>query len=96
VDRDTATRRPPRRVLGFAPVDVYYVIGSCLAACALLVSLLGVLRKDFPKTSRGEIAVGVIFGVLVLATISAAVIGALDNQEHDESPDHGAVPTLTA
>jgi len=64
-------------------VDVYYVIGSCLAACALLVSLLGVLRKDFPTTSRGELAVGLIFGVLVLGTISAAVIGAL-SEEHEE------------
>ena len=70
-------------MLGFALVDVYYVIGSALAACALLVSLLGVLRKDFPKTSRGEMAVGLIFGVLVLATISAAVVGAL-NEEHEE------------
>ncbi len=64
-------------------MDVYYVIGSALAACALLVSLLGVLRKDFPTTSRGEIAVGAIFATLVLATISAAVIGAL-NEEHEE------------
>jgi hypothetical protein len=79
-------------VLAFAAVDAYYVIGSVLAACALLVSLLGVVRKDFPKSGRGEIAVGAIFAVLVIATISAAVVGALSNQEHDEDPDHGAVP----
>jgi hypothetical protein len=67
-----------------------------LAACALIVSLLGVVRKDFPTSRSGEIAVGAIFAVLVLATISAAVVGALTNEEEDESPDHGAVPTLTA
>jgi len=83
-------------VLGFATVDAYYVIGSVLAACALLVSLLGVVRKDFPGSRGGEIAVGAIFAVLVIATVSAAIVGALNNQEHDESPDHGAVPTLTA
>lgn len=83
-------------MLAFAAVDAYYVIGSVLAACALLVSLLGVVRKDFPRSSRGEIAVAAIFGVLVLATISAAVVGALSNQEHDEDPDHGAVPAQVA
>jgi hypothetical protein len=83
-------------VLGFRAVDAYYVIGSVLAACALLVSLLGVVRKDFPASRNGEIAVAAIFAVLVLATVSAAVIGALENEEHDEAPDHGAAPTLTA
>jgi cation transporter-like permease len=83
-------------VLGFATVDVYYVIGSVLAACALLVSLLGVLRKDFPSSRSGEIAVGAIFAVLVIATVSAAVAGALSNEDEGENPDHGAVPTLTA
>ena len=83
-------------MLGFAAVDVYYVIGSALAVCALLVSLLGVVRKDFPGSRNGEIAVGAIFAILVLATISAAVIGALSNQEHDEDPDHGAVPAHVA
>lgn len=83
-------------MLGFAPVEVYYVIGSAMAVLALLVSLLGVVRKDFPGSRNGEIAVGAIFAVLVLATISAAVVGALTNEEEDENPDHGAVPTLTA
>jgi hypothetical protein len=73
-------------------MDAYYVIGSVLAACALLVSLLGVVRKDFPKSARGEVAVAAIFGVLVIATVSAAIVGALSNQEHDEDPDHGAIP----
>jgi hypothetical protein len=83
-------------VLGFAAVDAYYVIGSVLAACALLVSLVGVLRKDFPGSRGTEIAVGAVFVALVIATISAAVVGALNNEEHDESPDHGAVPAQPA
>jgi hypothetical protein len=75
-------------VLGFAAVDAYYVIGGVLAACALLVSLLGVVRKGFPESRNGEIAVGVVFAALVLATISAAVIGAL-NEESEEHEDEG-------
>lgn len=77
-------------------MDVYYVIGSVLAACALLVSLLGVVRKDFPGSRGGEMAVGAVFVALVLATISAAVVGALANEEDGEDQDHGAVPTLVA
>jgi len=62
------------------------VIGSATAICALLVSLLGVVRKDFPGSRNGEIAVGAVFATLVLATISAAVIGALneESEEHEE------------
>lgn len=64
-------------------MDAYYVIGGATAVCALLVSLLGVVRKDFPGSRGSEIAVGVVFATLVLATISSAVIGAL-NEEHEE------------
>lgn len=77
-------------------MDAYYVIGSVLAACALIVSLLGVVRKDFPGSRGGEVAVGAIFLVLVLATVSTAVVGALTNEEEGEQQDHGAVPTLIA
>jgi F0F1-type ATP synthase membrane subunit c/vacuolar-type H+-ATPase subunit K len=83
-------------VLGFAPVEAYYVIGSVLAVWALLVSGLGVMRKGFPGSRTGEIAVGAVTAALMLGTISAAVIGATANQDEGEDPDHGAVPTLNA
>jgi hypothetical protein len=83
-------------VLGFATVEVYYAIGGATAVCALLVSLLGVVRKDFPGSRGGEIAVGVVFAALVVATVSAAVIGSINNSEHDEDEDHAAVPALIA
>lgn len=59
------------------------MFGGATAVCALLVSLLGVVRKDFPESRGAEIAVGVIFATLVLATVSSAVVGAL-NEEHEE------------
>lgn len=67
-------------------MEPYYVIGGCLAVCALLVSLLGVVRPNFPGSRGGEIAVGAVFATLVLATISAAILGAIDeeNEEHEE------------
>lgn len=80
-------------MLGFATVEAYYVIGGATAVCALLVSLLGVVRKDFPGSRGGEIAVGVIFATLVLATISAAVVGALneESEEHEEGGHEAAL-----
>jgi hypothetical protein len=67
-------------------VELYYILGGTLAACALLVSLLGVVRPNFPGSRGGEIAVGAVFAILVLATVSAAVVGAIDeeNEEHEE------------
>jgi hypothetical protein len=83
-------------VLVFAAVETYYVIGSVLAACALLVSLLGVVRKDFPGSRGGEIAIGAVFAALVLATISAAVVGALneESEEHEEGGHEEAALVL--
>jgi len=77
-------------------VEVYYVIGSAMAVLALLVSLLGVVRKDFPGSRGGEIAIGAIFAVLVLATISAAVVGALneESEEHEEGGHEEAALVL--
>jgi hypothetical protein len=77
-------------------VEAYYVLGGCLAACALLVSLLGVVRKDFPGSRGGEIAVGAIFATLVLATISSAVVGALneESEEHEEGGHEEAALVL--
>jgi hypothetical protein len=74
-------------------VEPYYVIGGATAVCALLVSLLGVVRPNFPGSRNGEIAVGAIFATLVLATISAAVIGAL-NEEHEDGGQSEAALVL--
>lgn len=67
-------------------MEVFYVIGSVLAAWAVLVSGLGVVRKGFPVTRNGEIAVGAITACLVAGAIGAAVIGALseESEEHEE------------
>ncbi|HYI80744.1 MAG TPA: hypothetical protein VEW67_07785 [Thermoleophilaceae bacterium] len=77
-------------------MEAYYVIGGATAACALLVSLLGVVRKDFPGSRGSEIAVGAVFAVLVLATISAAVVGALneESEEHEEGGHEEAALVL--
>ncbi len=64
------------------------MIGSVLAAWAVLVSGLGVLRKGFPVSRGAEIAVGAITACLVAGAIGAAVIGAL-NEASEEHEDGG-------
>lgn len=63
-------------------MEPYYFLGGALAAWAVLVSLLGVMREDFPSWV-GERAVVAISVLLVAGTIGAAVIGSM-NEEHDE------------
>jgi plastocyanin len=53
----------------------YYIAGGLLVAWALIVSLaLGLRRPDFPGNLAGQRAVIAITAVLVLATVSTAVI----------------------
>jgi hypothetical protein len=69
-------------------MGAFYVIGSVLAGWALLVSCLGVVRKDFPGSAVAERTVALVSVALVAGAIGAAVIGAL-NAEHEESEDGG-------
>ncbi len=69
-------------------MEVFYIVGGTLAAWALLVSALGVMRKDFPSSALGERVVGVVSVILVLGAISAAIIGALNEEEHEEDEGH--------
>lgn len=53
----------------------YYIAGGLLVSWALIVSLgLGLRRPDFPGNAAGQRAVLAITAVLVLATVSTAVI----------------------
>jgi len=73
-------------------MEAFYVMGGVLAAWALLVSLLGVVRKGFPSSKGGEVAVAAITASLVAIAIGTAIVGSIDNQDEGEDPDHAAVP----
>ena len=66
-------------------MEVYYVIGSALAVLALIVSLIGIKSKDFPRTAGLEKAIGVVFALVVAGVIGAAIIGSASEDEHEES-----------
>jgi hypothetical protein len=65
-------------------VTGFYVIGSCLAAWAVLLAVLGVTRENFPGSPGAERAVGVISALLVLGAIGAAIYGGATHEEHEE------------
>jgi len=74
-------------------VEAFYVIGGTLAVWAVVVSFLGITRKDFPASAVAERAVAVVSLVLVLGAISAAIVGALNEEEHEETEgsEHAAL-----
>ena len=73
-------------------MEAFYIVGSALAVLALIVSALGILGKDFPPSVGVERAIGVVFAVMVLVAIGAAVVGASSEGEDDE--DHGGESAL--
>jgi plastocyanin len=63
----------------------FYVLGSCLAALALVVTAIG-LRASQGFPSRALTWVGIlIFGVLVIGTATFAVLYSEDEQAHREA-----------
>jgi hypothetical protein len=70
-------------------VEAFYIVGSALAVLALLVAALGITGRDFPRSAGLERAIGVVFAVMVLAAIGAAVVGASSESEAEGDEDHG-------
>jgi hypothetical protein len=70
-------------------VEGFYFAGGALAAWALLVSALGVMREDFPSTRGATRLVGVISVVLVLAAVGTAIYLSA-NEEHPKGGDAAA------
>jgi plastocyanin len=67
------------------PETVFYIVGGALAVLAVVVSFLGLRQRSFPG-SRAALAGGIaVFAVFVVATTTAAVISARDEQEHREA-----------
>ena len=67
-------------------MNAYHVCGGLLALWAVLVSVLGITREEFPGTAGGARLVALVSILLALATIGSAVYtGATeDEEEHGE------------
>ena len=63
-------------------MEGFYFVGGALAAWALLVSALGVMREDFPRTAGATRLVGAISILLVIGAVGTAIY--LSATEEDE------------
>ncbi len=67
----------------------FYILGGVLAAWALLVSALGVMREDFPSTPGATRLVGAISIVLVVGAIGSAIYLSA-TEDHEPEGEHAA------
>lgn len=70
--------------------NLFYIFGGALVAWALLLSFLGIMSQDFPKTAALERAIGVISVLLVAAAVGGAIADAVgeEPENHDEGEPH--------
>lgn len=74
-------------------MNAYHVCGALLALWAVLVSVLGITREDFPGSSGGARLVALVSVLLAVATIGSAVYtGATEDEE--EGGEHEAALVL--
>ena len=63
-------------------MNAFHVLGGIAAIWAVLVAVIGITKEDFPR-GAAEKVVGAISILIVVATISAALItSANESEEH--------------
>ena len=65
----------------------FYIAGIVLAAWALLVTAIGVMREDFPSTPGATRLVGAISLLLVVTAIGSAIYLSA-TEEHEPKGEH--------
>jgi hypothetical protein len=73
-------------------VEGYYIAAGVLVGWACLLSLIGVMREDFPGSPRATRLVGITSAVLVAATIGLAIYLSA-TEEHEKGGDGHAALT---
>ena len=68
----------------------FYIAGSVLVVWAVLVTVLGVTREDFPSTPGATRLVGAISVLLVVAAIGSAIYLSATEEEHEAEGDRPA------
>jgi hypothetical protein len=70
-------------------VTGFYIAGGVLAAWALLVSALGIIREDFPASAGTARVVSVISIILVLGAVGTGIYLSA-TVEHEPEEEHAA------
>lgn len=61
-------------------MNAFHVLGVIAALWAVLVTIIGLTKEDFPRGAVEKV-VGAISVLIVVATISAAIITSADEEE---------------
>ena len=72
-------------------MNPFWIFGAILAAWALVVTALGVMREDFPGSESGARAVMAISGVLVVLAIGSGIWAGATGHD-DKGVRHGPEP----
>jgi hypothetical protein len=72
-------------------VNAFYVCGGVLVGWAVLVSLLGITREDFPRTDGSARLVSAISVILVAAAIGSAIYTSATEDEDEGGGEAAAL-----
>jgi hypothetical protein len=72
-------------------VEGYYIAAGVLVGWACLLSLVGVMREDFPGSPRATRLVGITSAVLVAATIGLAIYLSATEEHEKGGKEHAAL-----
>jgi hypothetical protein len=76
-------------------VEGFYIAGGVLAAWAVIVTVIGVTREDFPSTPTATRIVGAISIVLVATAIGLAIYLSATEEEHESGGGEEAAALVT-
>jgi hypothetical protein len=71
-------------------VNAFHVCGALFAAWALVVSIIGITRDDFPSTEGAARVVGLVSVVLCLAAVGTAIYTSA-TEEHEPEEEEAAL-----
>ena len=77
-------------------MNAFHVCGAILAAWAVLVSILGITRENFPTSDGSARLIGSISVILVAAAIGTAIYTSATEEHEGGEGEHDEAAALVA
>ena len=77
-------------------MNAFHVCGAILAAWAVLVSILGITRENFPTNDGAARLIGSISVILVAAAIGTAIYTSATEEHEGGEGEHDEAAALVA
>lgn len=65
-------------------MNAFHVIGLLFALWAVILAVVGITRRDFPRGGRQTFAVGTVSVLLAVSAIGSAIITSALEEEEEE------------